>query len=107
MAVTIDQFSALEIRIGTVASAERVPDSDKLLRLTVDFGEETHRQILSGIAEYIQPEDLVGRQFPFVTNLEPRVIRGHVSNGMLLAIGDDGIALMSPSRAVRPGAEVR
>ena len=107
MAVTIDQFNAVEIRIGTIVGAERVPDSDKLLRLTVDLGEETHRQILSGIAEHIDPEDLVGRQFPFITNLEPRVIRGHVSNGMLLAVGDDGFALLSPTRTVHPGSRVR
>jgi methionyl-tRNA synthetase len=108
MGVSIDQFNALEIKIGTVESAERVPDSDKLLRLQVDLGEGSLRQILSGIATFINPEDIVGRQFPFITNLEPRVIRGLVSNGMLLAIGDnDGFALMSPNKSVQPGARVR
>jgi methionyl-tRNA synthetase len=108
MGVTIDQFNALEIKIGTVESAERVPDSDKLLRLQVNLGEGSLRQILSGIAMHINPEDIVGRQFPFITNLEPRVIRGLVSNGMLLAIGDnDSFALMSPTKVVLPGARVR
>lgn len=108
MGVTIDQFNAIEIKIGTVESAERVPDSDKLLRLQVNLGEGTLRQILSGIAEYVNPEDIIGRQFPFITNLEPRVIRGLVSNGMLLAIGDtEGFALMSPTKTVLPGARVR
>lgn len=108
MGVSIDQFNALEIKIGTVEHAERVPDSDKLLRLQVNVGEGSLRQILSGIAAFVNPEDIVGRQFPFITNLEPRVIRGLVSNGMLLAIGDDeGFALMSPTRQVLPGARVR
>lgn len=108
MGVTIDQFTAIEIKIGTVESAERVPDSDKLLRLQVNVGEGSLRQILSGIAQFVNPEDLVGRQFPFVTNLEPRVIRGQVSNGMLLAIGDtEGFALMSPTKQVIPGSRVR
>lgn len=108
MGVTIDQFTAIEIKIGTVESAERVPDSDKLLRLQVNVGEGSLRQILSGIAQFVNPEDLVGRQFPFVTNLEPRVIRGQVSNGMLLAIGDtEGFALMSPGKQVPPGSRVR
>lgn len=108
MAITIDQFNAVEIKIGTIEGAERVPDSDKLLRLQVNLGEGTLRQILSGIAAYVNPEDLIGRQFPFVTNLEPRVIRGQVSNGMLLAIGDeDGFALMSPTKQVLPGARAR
>ena len=108
MGVTIDQFNALEIKIGTVESAERVPDSDKLLRLEVNLGEGSLRQILSGIATYTNPEDIIGRQFPFITNLEPRVIRGLVSNGMLLAVGDgEDFALLSPNRTVLPGARVR
>lgn len=108
MGVSIDQFNALEIKIGTVESVERVPDSDKLLRLQVNVGEGSLRQILSGIAAHVNPEDIVGRQFPFITNLEPRVIRGLVSNGMLLAIGDDeGFALLAPTRQMLPGARVR
>ncbi len=108
MAVTIDQVHALEIKIGTIEHAERVPDSDKLLRLEVQVGEDSLRQILSGIAQFVAPEDLIGRQFPFITNLEPRTIRGLVSNGMLLAVGDsDGFALLTPTRQVLPGAQVR
>ncbi len=108
MMVTLEEFKRAAIRIGTVKSAERIPDTDKLLRLEVDFGEETLRQILSGIAEYIDPADLVGRQFPFITNLEPRVIRGLVSNGMLLAVGEgDTFALLSPTRPVSVGSHIR
>ena len=108
MTISIDQFNAVEIQIGTVTTAERVPDSDKLLRLQVDLGEGTVRQILSGIAAYVAPEELVGRQFPFVTNLEPRVIRGLVSNGMLLGVGDhDTFALLAPNKTVAIGSRVR
>lgn len=108
MPITIDQFKEVEIKVGTVKSAERVPDSDKLLRLEVDFGEESLRQILSGIAEFMAPEDMVGRQFPFVTNLEPRVIRGLVSNGMILAVGEgDTFALLTPTKLVTPGSRAR
>jgi methionyl-tRNA synthetase len=108
MAISLDEFRRAEIQIGTVLSAERVPETDKLLRLEVDFGEGSARQILSGIAEYIRPEDLVGRQFPFVTNLEPRVIRGLASNGMILAVGEgDHFALLSPTRPVDEGSRIR
>jgi methionyl-tRNA synthetase len=108
MSITIDEFKNAVIQIGTVKFAEPVPETDKLLRLEVDFGEGTSRQILSGIAEYITPPDLIGRQFPFITNLEPRVIRGLVSNGMLLAVGEgDAFALLSPTRPVSPGSRIR
>lgn len=108
MALTIDQFNVIEIKIGTVEHAEAVPDSDKLLRLQVNFGEGAVRQILSGIAQFVAPQDLIGRQFPFVTNLEPRVIRGLVSNGMLLGVGEgDTFALIAPNKPVQPGARVR
>lgn len=108
MAITIDQFNTIEIKIGTVEHAEPVPGSDKLLRLQVNLGEGSVRQILSGIAAFVAPQDLIGRQFPFVTNLEPRVIRGLVSNGMLLGVGDgDTFALLSPNKPLLPGARVR
>jgi len=106
--ISLDEFRKAEIKIGTVRSAERVPDTDKLLRLEVDFGEGNLRQILSGIAEYIEPSILVGRQFPFITNLEPRVIHGLVSNGMILAVGEgDALALLSPTRPVSSGSRIR
>lgn len=108
MTISLDDFKRAEIQIGTVKAAEYVPDSDKLLKLQVDFGEDNMRQILSGIAEFVQPSDIVGRQFPFVTNLEPRIIRGLVSNGMLLAIAEgDTFGLLSPTMPVSPGSRVR
>ena len=104
--ISIDEFSKIEVKVGTVRSAERVPDTDKLLLLKVDFNEDGGpRQIISGIAAYVpEPETLVGRQLAFVTNLAPRTIRGLESNGMLFAVGsDETFAFLTPDREVQPG----
>ena len=104
--ITIDDVTKVEVKVGTVRSAERVPETDKLLRLTVDFGESAGpRQIVSGIAAYVpEPQTLVGRQLAFVTNLEPRTIRGLESNGMLFAVGlGESFTFLSPDREVPPG----
>ena len=103
--ISIEEFSKIEVKVGTIRSAERVPDTDKLLRLMVDFGEEQLRQIVSGIAAYVpEPESLIGRQLSFVTNLEPRTIRGLESNGMLFAVGQgDSFAFVVPDRDVPSG----
>ena len=104
--ISIDEFSKIEVKIGTVSSAEKVPETDKLLRLMVDFGEEGGpRQIISGISAYVtDPEALVGRQLAFITNLEPRTIRGLQSNGMLFAVGsEESFAFLVPDREVPPG----
>jgi methionyl-tRNA synthetase len=104
--ISIDDFAKIEVSVGTVRAAERVPDTDKLLKLSVDFGEEGGpRQIVSGIAAYVEEtESLVGRQLAFVTNLEPRTIRGLESNGMLFAVGEgDTFAFVTPDRPVPPG----
>ena len=105
--ISYDDFAKLDIRIGTIVSAELVPDTDKLIKCTVDFGELGERTIVSGIAEWKKPEDLVGKQFPYVVNLEPRIIRGIESAGMLLAIKTkDGISLLNPDNSVEPGAQI-
>lgn len=103
--ITIDEFLKVEVKIGTVLSAELVPETDKLLRLMVDLGEENPRQIVSGIRAYVKnPEDLVGKQLSFVTNLEPRKIKGLESNGMLFAVGEGKtFAFVRPNRKVPPG----
>ncbi len=90
--ISIDDFAKVELRVGEVKTAERVPKADKLLRLMVDIGEESPRQILAGIALYYEPEKLVGRKIVVVTNLQPRKLRGLESQGMLLAasVGDEG-----------------
>ncbi len=103
--ISIDEFSKIEVKVGEVLLAERVPETDKLLRLEVDFGEATPRQIVSGIAAYVaDPTTLVGRALSFVTNLEPRTIRGLESNGMLFAVGEgETFAFLTPDRQVPPG----
>lgn len=104
--INIDEFAKIEVKVGTVTLAERVPETDKLLRLMVDFGEEAGpRQIVSGIAAYVsEAESLVGKQLSFVTNLAPRTLKGFESNGMLFAVGDgDSFAFLTPDRSVPPG----
>lgn len=104
--ISIEDFAKIEVKVGTVLTAERVPETDKLLRLTVDLGEESGpRQIVSGINAYVnEPEDLINRQLAFVTNLAPRTIKGLESNGMLFAVGsDETFAFLSPDRSVPPG----
>ena len=90
--IVIDDFIKVELRAATILEAERVPKSDKLLRLIVDVGEEQPRQILAGIAEYYTPEEVIGRKIVIVANLAPRKMRGFESNGMLLAasVGEEG-----------------
>lgn len=104
--ISIHDLDKVEVKVGTVLLAERVPETDKLLRLMVDFGEEGGaRQIVSGINAYVnEPEDLVGKQLAFVTNLEPRMIRGLESNGMLFAVGsEETFAFLTPDRPIPPG----
>jgi methionyl-tRNA synthetase len=87
--ITIDDFAKVELRVAQILVAERVPKADKLLRLEVDLGTEK-RQILAGIAEFYEPEKLVGRRIVIVANLAPRKMRGLESNGMLLAASLEG-----------------
>jgi methionyl-tRNA synthetase len=89
--ITIDDFLKVELRVGEVKFAERVPNADKLLRMEVDIGEEKPRQLLAGLAEYYEPEKLVGRKVVVVANLKPRKMRGLESQGMICAasLGDD------------------
>ena len=121
---TIDDFKKVEMKIGTIISAEYIEGADKLLKLRVDFGpkeqklvegavvsvtteegERDVRQILSGIREYYTPEALVGKQCPFVTNLEPRTIRGLSSDGMILAVKtkDGGAVILHPEKPTEAG----
>jgi methionyl-tRNA synthetase len=83
--IDISDFTKIELRVGEVLKAERIPKSDKLLLLSVDVGEEQPRTILAGIAEHYQPEEMLGKKIAVVANLKPRKMRGHESQGMLLA----------------------
>ena len=90
--IGIEDFLKVQLRVAQILTAERVPKADKLLRLTVDIGEPQPRQLLAGIAQYYEPEKLIGRKIIVVANLAPRKLRGFESNGMLLAasVGEDG-----------------
>jgi len=107
--ITIDDFAKVELRVGVVKSAERIPKADKLLKVMVDIGDEV-RQVLAGIAAAYAPEDLVGRKVVVVTNLAPRKMRGLESNGMLLAAsaGPDGKPVLCTfAEEIAPGSKVK
>ena len=106
--ISYEDFAKLDIRMGTVLAAELVPDTDKLLKCTVDFGELGQRTIVSGIAQFRTPDQIIGKQFPYIVNLAPRVLRGVESQGMLLAASDEsGVALIFPERDVKAGTRLR
>ncbi len=89
--ITIDDFLKVELRVGEIKVAERIPKADKLLRFEIDLGEEKPRQILAGLAEYYEPETLIGRKVVVVANLKPRMMRGLESQGMICAASlEDG-----------------
>ena len=90
--IEIDDFAKVDLRVGQVLSAERIPKADKLLLLKVDLGEAEPRQILAGIAQYYEPEKLIGRKVVIVANLKPRKLRGYESQGMVVAAsyGEEG-----------------
>jgi len=105
--VSIDEFRKMDLRIAKVLSAERVPKTDKLLKLEIDIGDE-RRTIVAGIAEVYSPEELIGKEVVVIANLEPAKIKGIVSQGMLLAAIDrDGKpVILRPERDVDPGSKV-
>ena len=104
---TFEEFEKMDIRTATVLEAERVPKTDKLLKLTIDTGIDT-RTIVSGIAEYYTPEEMVGRQICILANLAPRKIRGIESKGMILMArqGDGKMRFITPAETLSNGAEI-
>ncbi|MFM2414360.1 MAG: hypothetical protein RI911_53 [Candidatus Parcubacteria bacterium] len=111
--VRYEDFSKMDIRIGTIKVVEEVPGTDKLLKCTVDFGQLGMRTIVSGIKEFRNPESLINLQVPYIVNLEPRIIKGVESQGMLLAMSFDAstpgtsFALMHPDIPVPSGTYIR
>ena len=104
--INIDEFRKLELRVGVVKSAEAHPNADRLLVLKVDLGTE-ERQIVAGIRAHYQPEELVGKQVVVAANLEPAMLRGIESQGMVLAASDEGrVVVLSPEKAVAAGSKV-
>ncbi|MEK9185020.1 MAG: hypothetical protein AAB866_02555 [Patescibacteria group bacterium] len=118
--ITYEDFKKVEICVGKILSAEKIPDTDKLLKLMVDFGLQPSvdgslehkdiRQIVSGISMYFpDPIALVGKKCMFVTNLEPRIIKGIESNGMLFALSTaEGVfSLLEPNDLIPPGTKAK
>jgi methionine--tRNA ligase beta chain len=105
--ISFEEFKKLDIRIGKVLSVEAVVGSEKLIKMEVDLGTEK-RQILAGILQYYKPEDLVGKSFVFLTNLEPKKMMGLESQGMILcADKEDEPICLSPLKDAPPGTIVR
>jgi methionyl-tRNA synthetase len=106
--IQYDDFAKLDIRLGKILAAEMVPDTDKLIKCTIDFGAAGERTIVSGIAEWKKPEELVGKTLPYVFNLAPRTLRGVESLGMLLAASDEaGVVFLQPERDIAPGTKLK
>ena len=105
--ISYDEFSKLDIKIGTIISAEKIEGTDKLLKLEIDLGNEK-RQLVAGIAEMYLPKDLIGKQIPILTNLEPKKLKGVESQGMILAADVGGKpVLLHPEKEVPPGSIVK
>lgn len=112
--VNFEDFNKLDIRIGTILEAEKIEGADKLLKLTIDLGDDPagagqdKRTVVAGIAETYQPEDIINKQIPILANLEPRTLRGVESQGMILAIDIDGKAtLIHPDKNVPNNSKIR
>lgn len=106
--IKIDDFAKLELRVGKVLSCEAHPNADKLLVLKIDIGEDEPRQAVAGLRPWYEPESLVGRQVVFLANLEPAVLRGVESRGMLLAATDGSkVSVIAPDAEMAPGSVVR
>ncbi len=106
--ITLDQFQKVDLRVAKIIAAERIPKSDKLLKIEIELGEDLNRQVVAGIAEYYQPDELIGRLVLFVANLKPVKLRGILSQGMLLAAtAEDGsLALTTVDQNMPAGSRV-
>lgn len=108
--ISYEDFQKVEIKVGQILTAEKIPNTDKLLKLSVEFGEPTLRKIVSGISAYFpDPIVLVGKKCLFVTNLEPRVIKGEESNGMVLALStpEGDFSLLEPNSTIPIGTKAK
>lgn len=104
--IKFEDFQKLDLRVGKIVEAERVKGSEKLIKLKVDIGEE-ERELVAGIGKNYSPEDLIEKEIIVLANLEPKVLFGIESQGMLLAAEDgDTISLLMPDKEVKPGSRV-
>jgi len=103
--INFDDFQKVNLKVARILKAERIGDSDKLMKLEIDIGEEK-RQLVAGIAKAYTEEELEGREIIVVANLEPREIFGFQSQGMLLAADSDQPVLLKPDQEVEPGTKI-
>lgn len=106
--IDINEFAKIELKVGTVLASEKVENADKLLKSSIQIGNET-RTIVSGIAKYYKPEDIIGKQVVVVTNLKPVKLRGILSEGMILCAYNqekDKLVIVSPKKKIASGTEV-
>jgi methionine--tRNA ligase beta chain len=107
--ITIDDFIKIDLRAGKIIEASDFTESEKLLKLKVDFGQLGERKVLSGIKKWYKPEDLIGKTFIFCVNLYPRMIMSEESQAMILALEDEKkgkVILLTPKTKVTPGSKV-
>lgn len=107
--ITYDDFAKLDIRVGTIKEAIAHSNADKLLVLKIDEGEEELRQLVAGIKEHYDVEELIGKQIVFLANLEPKELRGEMSQGMILAAGSkdkDTCVIISPEKEIKNGSKI-
>ena len=105
---SIADFQQLELKVAEIKEVKEHPNADRLYVMKIDLGEESPRQLVAGIRKSYQPEELVGKQIVVIANLEPAVIRGEESQGMLLAAsGEDGPVVLSPEKSVALGSGVK
>lgn len=105
--ISLTDFQKIDLRIAKILEAEKIENTEKLLKLTIDLGEEK-RTIVSGIGEFYQPQELVNKEIVVVANLEPKIIKGIESQGMLLAAVDSQgkISLLIPDTFIEPGTKI-
>jgi len=104
--ISIEDFKRVDLRVGLVKSAERVPGSEKLIKLMVDLGELGERQLIAGLAKWYKPEDFIGKYIVVVANLKPKRLMGLESQGMLLATDTDPPVLVVAEKPVKPGSKL-
>lgn len=106
--ITFDDFAKLELKVGTILEAQEVEESEKLIKCIVDLGEEKPRQILAGVKEWYKAEDLIGKQVVVAANLEPKMMMGLESQGMMLAADtEEGPVFLTVPKEVSPGSKIR
>jgi len=105
--ISFEEFAKIDLRVGLVKSAEKIPGSDKLIKLIVDLGELGERQLVAGLGKWYKPDEFIGKYIIVVANLKPKKIFGETSQGMLLATDTDTPVLLTVEKPVKPGSKIK